>query len=202
MHAVLGESPGPVTVRLEYELEVNRDTGELPLSLLLFEPAEVSPLRARVDGIPISAELKEARPHYLTGALSLGPAFRASDSLLLTLEYEVHGGWTTSGRVFLPLVTLRLEPVDPRPQTFQGSVEIPEGLAVTGSFPTSVLARPRGTEGGTFKVGLQGVPAVMSLRVSQSGKVLWTLERALDALVALVLLGMGVMGWRHLRIQP
>jgi hypothetical protein len=81
-------------------------------------------------------------------------------------------------------------------------VEIPEGLAVTGSFPTSVLARPRGTDGGTFLVGLQGVPAVMSLRVSRSGKGLLTLERGLDALVVLVLLVMGVMGWRYLRAQP
>jgi hypothetical protein len=78
-------------------------------------------------------------------------------------------------------------------------VTVPEGLTVTESFPTSVVGRPRGAEGGVYEVALQGVPSVLLLRVVQGEAPFLNLERALDILVIATLLAMGVAGVRFLK---
>jgi hypothetical protein len=168
------------------------------LTLLRLKPAELSPLRAQIDGNPVRIEMEEIRAGYLTGALRLEPGSGTSGPVLLTLEYDVDGG-DGVGPVVLPLVTPRLAPSDPGPRTFLATVEIPEGLTVTESFPSSVLERPAASRGGSWVVGLQGVPAMVSLRVSEGRGVLFSLERVLDLGVLAGLLLMGAWGLSRLR---
>jgi hypothetical protein len=72
-------------------------------------------------------------------------------------------------------------------------------MRVASTFPTSVLSRPRGDEGGEIVVALQAVPSVLILRTSQAGSPGLTLERALDGVVVAALLVMVFLGIRFFR---
>jgi hypothetical protein len=202
MEADLARGTDQVTVTLEYQVAAGPDALSIPLSVLLMDPAVLSPIRAEVDGTPASVALREVRPLYFAGKIALDSGAGPSDSVGITLTYRVTGNPPRAERAVLPLVVPLWEPSNARPQTFQATVRIPAGLSITGSFPTSVLSRPRGDEGGAMVVGLQGVPSVLTLRLATGEPPLLTVERALDGVVVLGLLLMAVVGWRHLRSQP
>jgi hypothetical protein len=144
--------------------------------------------------------LEELRPRYWEGAISIPREVAwPGDSLTLRFDYAVEGGWGRGGRIELPLVVPRWNPLQPTPTTFMATVEIPRGRTVTGSFPSSVLARPSPDAGGPFQLGLQGVPAMLVLHLAEGGGPLLTLPGVLDVLVVSILLVMGLLGMRYLR---
>ncbi len=158
--------------------------------------------------------MTEVREHYWEGSIAIPPGVEAvTDSILVEFSFMVEGGWEGSGagrgdaegrrgeegRITVPLVVPRWAPENPGPQTFRARVRIPPGFTVTGSFPTSVLRRPRPGEEGIYEMALQGLPSMLILRVSPGGGAGMTLERGLDVLVILLLLVMAALGWRYLR---
>lgn len=145
-------------------------------------------------------EMEELRKRYWEGSVPIPrESARLGDSLSLRFDYQVEGAWGRGGRIELPLIVPRWNPLQPTPTTFMATVEIPRGRTVTGSFPSSVLARPPPDAGGPFQLGLQGVPAMLVLHLAEGGGPLLTLPRFLDALVASILLVMGLLGVRYLR---
>jgi hypothetical protein len=216
LEADLTSGPGPIPVILE--LDVHPDSGavDLPLTLLTPEDTRLSDFRASWDGGDLSLRVLQLRPHYWTGAIRLpdpegtpnvggsreevrgiDPGSRST--VTLRVAYRVNGGWEEGRRIVIPVPAPTWVPEDPHPGTFSARVRVPEGLTVTESFPTSVVARPDGAEGGTYEVALQGMPSMLVLRVSQGEAPALTLEVVLDVLVVMVLVLMGLAGLRYLR---
>jgi hypothetical protein len=201
----LGEA---IHVQLTYRILPAPGAKEVPLSLLTPEPARVASLRAWLDGQELAfsgqgalgIHLERTRDHFSEGSVRLPEDVREGrDALSLQLTYTVESPWTKEGRATLPLVVPRWIPDEPTPLTFLANVDVPEGLTIMGSFPTSVLSRPPPGEGGTYEIGLQGVPAMLVLRVVRGEGSLITLERGLDLFVVLILLVMGALGVRYLK---
>lgn len=189
MEVSLPETAGPVAVRLGLSVRPESGAQELPFTLL-------TPGVARVEGLEMGGSLlpkRKLRDHYWDGAIPLG------GNSTLELHYTVEGAWEEDGRITLPVPAPGWIPLDPHPGTFVATVTVPSGLAVTGSFPTSVTRRPSGLEGGEYEMSLQGVPSMLVLRVVRDEIPFLTLERFLDVLVVLLLLFMGFLGLRHLR---
>ena len=203
-----------VEVRITYRLLPEPGAEEIPLSALVTEPAAIVSLRALVDGKDVapsgeslpSLHFQEVRDHFMEGATRLSvPAAAVAGPLSLQLTYLVRGAWPEGAKAVLPLVVPRWAPREPDPTTFVATVEPPLGYAITESFPTSVLSRfasgtnrqsPRPPD--SYEIGLQGVPAMVILRLKEGEVPAVTLERALDLLVVAVLLAMGVMGLRYM----
>ena len=196
LEASLPPERGPIPVVLEYRLLPEAGAREVPVTLLTPGSTRLTAVRASVGGEDLSFTLEESRPHYWSGAVTL---LSTGDSSTLRLSYTVEDPWSGEGRVTLPVPAVGWVPRDPTPRTFVARVTVPEGLTVTESFPTSVVGRPRGAEGGVYEVALQGVPAVLLLRVVQGEAPFLNLERALDMLVVVTLLAMGVAGVRFLK---
>jgi hypothetical protein len=188
-----------VQVEIEYRILPDSGTRDIPLSVLTPDPTRLTSLAASVGGGDVSLTLKELREFYWEGTARLPEGSGSRASVTLRLIYRVEGAWDEGGRVTLPLVTVRWVPQAPTPRTFTASVGVPEGYTITGSFPTSVLNRPKGAEGGTFQVGLQGVPSMLILEVTEGPGPLLSPERILDLLVVVLLLLMGGLGIRYLR---
>ena len=194
----LPTTPGPVEVEINYRILPEAGVEELPLSILTPEPTRLLELSAGLS-------INEVRDHFWEGTAQLpggglpgSPAETGGDTLSLHIGYRVAGAWDPSGRISLPLMAARWVPVEPTPQTFQADVEVPRGLTITGSFPTSVLMRPDPGEGGIFRVGLQGVPSMLVLWVAEGEGPLFTPERAMDGLVVVLLIVMVALGLRYL----
>lgn len=196
LEARLPPEGGPLPVALEYRLLPEAGAGEVPFTILTPESTRVTALRASWGGGDLPLQIRELRPHYWSGALAPLPG---EDPFTLHLSYTVEEGWSREGRVTVPILAVGWAPREPHPRTFVARVRVPEGLTVTQSFPTSVVDRPRGAEGGLYEVALQGVPSMLVLRVVRGDAPLLNLERTLDLLVLVTLLAMGIAGVRFLR---
>jgi hypothetical protein len=197
-----------IRVQIAYRILPEPGTGEVPLSALTMEPTRLLGLRASLggeeadvpgrEGIPL--RLGQTRDHFHEGSVRL-PEITGPEGARLSLHvgYTVEGAWTKSGTATIPLIVPRWIPADPTPETFLARIDVPEGLTIVESFPTSVLKRPPPGKGGVYEIGLQGVPAMLVLRVVPGAGSFLTLERTLDLLVVLILLGMGALGVRYLR---
>ncbi len=221
MDAVLPQGIGPVPVSLDYRVLPDPGTREMGLTLLLSGEVRVDSLRASLQTREVPVAMEEVRPGYWLGRVALGglgkegvegpepgralgerevgAPEKAVDTVRVSITYLVSNAWEGGGRVVLPVVASQWVPVDPHPRSFVGSVRIPSGLSVTESFPTSVVARPEGAEGGSYQMALQGIPSMLLLRTVQGEGPLFTLEGILDLVVVGLLLLMGVAGVRFLR---
>lgn len=197
-------------MQIAYRILPEPGTGEVLLSALTMEPTRILDLRASLggeesdlpggEGIPI--RMGQTRDHFLEGSVRLPErAGAGGPPLSLQLGYVVEGAWTKPGRATIPLVVPRWIPADPNPETFLARVQVPEGRTIVESFPTSVIGRPLPGAGGVYEIGLQGVPAMLVLRIERGEGSFLTLEGTLDLLVILVLLGMGLMGFRYMRVK-
>jgi len=196
MEVSLPPEAGPVPVVLQYRLAPEPGTREVGLTLL-------SPRGVRLAGLQVTGpegeipfRLQELRPHYWTGSMSLP---QGGEALRVRIGYSVEGGWSRDGRITLPIPAVAWVPSEPGPRTFVATVEVPEGVTVRESFPTSVTRKPRGSEGGVYEASLQAVPAMLVLRVARGPSPPLGLEGILDILVMALLLVMGAMGIRFLR---
>ena len=194
--------PGtPIPVAMQYRLLP--DSGSRAVGFTLLSPGSTRLLAVRASwaGGSLPLRLLELRPHYWTGSVTLPAAEERSPGqpLTLGLTYEVHGGWEEPGRATVPILAVSWVPRDPHPRTFVARVAVPPGVTVTESFPTSVVVRPRGAEGGPYELALQGVPAMLVLRTVQGEAPFVTLEGILDAFVVLTLLLVGAVGIRYLK---
>ena len=219
-------SPGSaVSVKTVFKLQPGHSAWEIPLSLLSPEPTQLGLIRAFIDGQELDVTLapgaqseteggeqglsssgppriflEKVRDHYWEGVVALGERAEAGrDSLSLEIFFSVEEAWSEAGAATLPLVVPRWVPDSPTPRTFLAEVSVPDGYTVTGSFPTSVLARPEPGSAGLYEIGLQGVPAMLILRTTLGRGTFLTLERGLDLFVVLILLAIGIAGLRYLR---
>ena len=195
---------GPVRVTMDYWVLPDSLTQEMGATLLFTGAARIDSVLASLDGNVAPFQLEEIRPGYWTGPVPLrmgGAVGSPGDTAHVRISYVVMGAWEGGGRVVVPVVASGWVPSHPHPRTFVGTVDVPPGLTVMESFPTSVVTRPKGAEGGVYQVSLQGVPAMLSLRVVEGDAPVLTLERLLDVFVVLFLLVMGAAGVRFLKRQ-
>jgi hypothetical protein len=186
---------------MEYRLLPDSGSREVGLTLLSPGSTRLLAVRASWAGGSLPLKLLELRPHYWSGSVTLPAVEEGSPGqpLTLGLTYEVEGGWEDSGRATVPILAVSWVPRDPHPRTFVARVEVPAGVTVTESFPTSVVERPRRAEGGPYEMALQGVPAMLVLRTVQGEAPFVTLEGILDLFVVVTLLLMGALGIRYLK---
>jgi hypothetical protein len=196
MEVRLPREGGPILVTLEYRLFPEAGSGEIGVTLLTPGDTRLTAIQASWGGDAFALRIPELRPHYGSGTVALPSG---GTPLTLHLSYVVEGAWSGDGRVTVPIPAVSWIPRDPHPRTFVARVEVPEGLTVTESFPTSVVQRPRGAEGGSYEMTLQGVPSMLVLRVVQGEAPFLNLERVLDILVIATLLVMGAAGVRFLK---
>ena len=210
-------SPGGlVPVVLEYRLLPDPETREVGLTLLSPGDSRLLSMRASWAGGDLPLRLLELRPHYWSGTVTLPARVEAQgeggergamralspsagEAVTLRLTYDVDGGWEDAGRVLVPILAVSWLPREPHPRTFVARVEVPSGVTVTESFPTSVVERPVGAGGGSYQVALQGVPSMLVFRMVRGEPPFFTLERILDILVVGALLLMGGLGIRFLK---
>ncbi len=193
----LPPAQAPVPVSLAYVFHPGPGATEVEFTLLAPGSTAIRALEARWGDGRLPLRLDEIRPRYWTGALPL-PAV-GQPSLSLQIDYLVERAWGDDGRIVLPLITPVWVPQDPHPRTFVARITVPPGLTVIESFPTSVVARPETAGGGRYEIALQGVPAMLVLRIVPGEAPFLTLERVLDILVVTLLLVMGALGLRYLR---
>lgn len=189
LEAVLPPGSAPIQVHLSLTLLPDDSATVLPLTLLTPEGTRVEGLRAGDTPVPLS----EIRPHYWTADVPLGA------ETTLELFYSVFGAMGEKGRLTLPVPAPAWVPEDPGPDTFLAALSVPQGTGITETFPTSVLRRPEGLEGGELHLSLQSVPSMLLLRTVNGEVPLLTVPRILDMMVLALLLGMGLLGLQYLR---
>lgn len=184
--ATVASGSPSVDVRIEYTVD-GRPDGAVRLEALGLGAAEVE--RVEVEGIGLVALEPES------GAMRMA-AVDVPTSGRLVVRYRVPAAVEIDGpevRVRLPVVVLDLPPATAGGAVFETTVEIPPEWSVSGTFPT-VLAR----EGDALTGSLAVVPSFLSVGTRTDGAWRPGLAPVFDALALLVLLGVGVLGWRHL----
>lgn len=191
-----------VEVRIDYTVLAGEErAGPLRLEVLGFGPTSVEtvrvePLRMEADAgavrlIPESGSMR-------AGELRLPTVASGADAVAFSFVYRVAGAVERSGadvRVRVPVVVLDLPPEQGGSPVFHASVRLPEEWSVSGGFPTGLAPTPEGP----WEVNLRVVPALVSLRGRSDGTRRLGLPETLDALALIIILGFGLVGWRHLR---
>lgn len=188
-------------VRIEYTVALEgAAAGPLRLEVLRMGPASVERFRVETAG---GAEdgpfaLSPERGNMRAATLPLSAPAPGSDEIALSLVYRVAGAVERSGpgvRLRLPVLVLDLPPEAGGARIFGASVRLPEEWSLSGGFPSGLAT----TSCGVWEVDLAAVPALVSLRGRSDGAWRPGLLEALDALAVMVILGFGLVGWRHLR---
>jgi len=194
--ADLAPDDGGAAVRVEYVLAVD-GASPLRFELLGFGDATAEGFRIgeRETGTPISLETESGS--LRAAVFSLGVGADESEFAFVAYYFIAQAVERTGDgvRVHVPVLTLALPPEASRRDVFQAELLLPESWRVSEAFPTGLSRRPDGVH----EVDLPVVPSVVSLRARADGAWRPGLPLVLDVLAALILLGFGVVGWRHLR---
>lgn len=200
--AELTVAEAPVVIVAEFRVEPGEGTGEIPFTVIRFGDTEILDIHGMLDGEPVPVLLTTDSSSQSRGALRLSNDGRNTGTHLVRFEYRVGGAWSGSGdryRVTLPLIVVPWAPEEARPETFSAHIVVPESLGLYGSFPTAEL-KPTASGGRShYRLGLQVVPSVLTLRTSVGGPPFLTVPRVMDGVVILLLLAFGIFGWRYLR---
>jgi hypothetical protein len=199
MDVALLTQPGPVEVRLVFQLSGTAESLDLPFTLLTPAPSRIVGLTVRCGEEEERLVPEEIRTHFWTGAIRLPRSVEPGETLSIELRYSVEGAWGEGGRITIPIPAPAWIPEDPHPRSFLATVAVPPDWAVSESFPTSVVRRPEGAGGGSYQLALQSVPSMLILRMAEGEGPFLTLERILDIVVVSILLVMGLLGVRFLR---
>jgi hypothetical protein len=199
LEATIPDRRESVPVRLEFLVLPSPSTRAMPVTVLQMDPARLSPLQVSVDGRGVEVRMREERRRFFAGEIPLPGGGPGGAPVEVVAQYDVLDGWDEGGKLVLPVVAPGWTPTDPGPRSFVATLRIPPGMRVASTFPTSVLSRPRDSEGGEILIGLQAVPSILNLRASMAGSPGLTLERALDGFVVVTLLVMAFLGIRFIR---
>ncbi len=183
-------------VRVEYVLAVD-GASPLRFELLGFGHATTEGFRIgdRETGTPIRLDAESGS--LRAAVFSLGIGADESEFSFVAYYFIAQAVERTGDgvRVHLPVLTLALPPEASKLDVFHAEVRLPESWRVSEGFPTGLRRRPDGA----YEVDLPVVPSVVSLRARADGAWRPGLPLVLDVLAGLLLLGFGVVGWRHLR---
>ncbi|MDA0311326.1 MAG: hypothetical protein O2992_04325 [Gemmatimonadetes bacterium] len=196
MYADLSPDDGGAEVRIDYELQTD-GIAPLRFELLGFgdSKAEGFWFGDRDTGVPMRLEAEVGSMR--ASEFSLNSA--AEDgAFVFTARYWIADAVVRSGNrvtVNVPVLSVALPPSPDAEEVFGAEVVLPDGWAVSGSFPTGISQ----SAASTFSVGLAVVPAVVTVRGRTDGVWRPDLALTLEVLAGLVLLVFGAFGIRHLR---
>lgn len=185
---------GVARVTVDYELNVPDGTSEVTVELLGFDAATAQDFVVSGGALVVLWPTTGSR----RSATVTLPASAGVGRRRLTLEYHVDFAVLDEGgalRARIPVLSVALPPATDSGDVFSAEVTVPENWAVTEAFPTGLRER----EPGVFAVALPVVPAVVSLRGRTDGAWRPGLPWVVNLLVAMILLGFGLAGWRYLR---
>lgn len=190
---------GAALVSMTYRLQVGPETGAVPFTLLLFAPANVEEISARVDGEVLPVRTTDAGAPRLEGEIELPAALPSSGEVSLDVGYRVTGAVLEEGagvRVGLPMLAVDWAPAEARPGVFQAEVALPEGMVAREIFPVTPTG---GTTPGVARASLQVLPAVVQVRARPEGSLGLSLPGVLELLVLVTVIACGMAGLRFVR---
>jgi len=184
---------GSASVRVEYRLSGHAPGAAIPIQLLGFGVATTDEVRVgALDPVvlwPTSGTLRVATVR------SWGSA--EGEASRFALEYDVLEAVEQSGDAFVvrvPIVVVKLPPVEEADELFRARVRLPAAWRVADGFPSGFRA-----DGDDYSVSLPVVPSVVRLRGRVDGRWRPGLPLVVDLLVVSILLAFAFRGWRHLR---
>lgn len=190
LSAAVDPATGRADVTIAYGVSDGAATS-VRIEALDFGPAAVREVRLEGVGSPVVLDAESGRLR----AAEL-PVASPGDSMVVTYTVEgaVEGGGADV-RLRVPVVVVDLPPHTADGPVFHAVIDVPDGWAVSGSFPTGLSE----TADGAWEVDLAVVPSLVSLRARTDG--IWRpgLPVVLDGLALVVLLAFGLFGVRHLR---
>jgi hypothetical protein len=192
--------PGAATasVGVTYRLVGDASSAPVGVRVLPVEGRSVSVLAAGATRRRVG--LASDSTGMVRGALPMGPDDpSALGSDPLTLRYGVAGAWVVDGDRFdllLPLVTLELPSAEARPGLVDVTLRLPAGARILESFPSSLA--PQEGQGMIRLTGqLSVMPALVRVRGRFGGSGFGGVRTA-ETAVLLLIVGLGVLGWRYL----
>jgi len=181
-------------VRIDYVLEGEASVADV--ELLGFADATAEELV--VDGRSSVLRLGTVSGRRRAAELSL-TAPDADGARRLSLRYEVTGAVEHDEgrvRVRIPVASVSFPPAADAPGTvFSASLRLPSGWSVTEAFPSGLTRVAESS----YEVGLAVVPAVVAFRARNDGRRVPGVPAVLSGVAGVILLGLGLAGWRHLR---
>ena len=194
LSADLTAADGSAQVRIDYVLEGEASVADV--ELLGFADATAEELV--VDGRSSVLRLGTVSGRRRAAELSL-TAPDADGARRLSLRYEVTGAVEHDEgrvRVRIPVASVSFPPAADAPGTvFSASLRLPSGWSVTEAFPSGLTRVAESS----YEVGLAVVPAVVAFRARNDGRRVPGVPAVLSGVAGVILLGLGLAGWRHLR---
>ena len=189
------------TVRIRHHLSPEEGSSGVEFFVLDLGREQIWGVEAHLRGRSVPVELVPAARGLLEGRVEFDPEDNA-DSQVLELTYSVDGAYLhrASGRMYrVPLILPRWPPQDSPPDFLVAEALIPSGSSVSEAFPTVRPVVASTDEHTQVTLSLQTATSMLRYRVDPGDPRLWTTARLVDAFVLLVLLAIGVVGWRVLR---
>ena len=190
---------GAAFVSMNYQLQVGKETGTVPFTLLLFASATVADISAQAGGEVLELRLTDDSAPRLEGEIELPGALSGSEQVSLDLGYRVEDAVRADGegvRVVLPMLAVDWAPAEALPGMFEAEVALPEGMAAREIFPVTPAG---GATPGVARASLQVVPAVVQIRARPEGSFGLSLPGVLELLVLIVVIACGMAGLRYVR---
>ncbi len=199
VYASLGAADRTAHVRVEYVVTGVEPGVELPASILTFGKAAPTGLRVTVGGAVVRFTPGPGRSQVAYLPVVVG----SSGEGRVVAHYTVPSAVYEQGdalRGHIPVLALDLVHAEARPGFFRAELSLESDWVVSEVFPTGLA--PVGDVVGSeqrYTVELPVVPATLSFRAHVDGRWHPGLPFVLDVLAAVIILGFGFVGWRHLQ---
>lgn len=198
----VGRDKSVSEVKLNYNLKIEENTKEIPLTSLLISDTNIKDVRAVLDGENLEVELDDSNLPVLTGKIILPDGLQASDDVPLQLNYLVENSMNRKGDSFVfetPVLVVKWIPATTQLDLFNVETKLPGKAYIEENFPSTPKTVERNGDVTSVAMSLQTVPAMVRLSGSIGKPVFLTYGRKVDLLVILILIVGGYFGWKALK---
>ncbi len=185
-------------IKITYSINKG-DLKTIPVKGLAFRGSKIYNVEAVFANTRQNIAISE-KNFLLTGSLPL-PDNLATDSIVtLRLRYDVLVDSNKSNPEFvIPILFVDLKPIEAPEDFFQATISIPPGQIISEAFPTVPLEFSSESEANRYDFSMQVLPAMIKLRLVDSGNNDITLLGIIDISVATLILILLGIGWMKLK---
>lgn len=202
--ATVDATQDPIAVRVQYAVTIDdASIRAMPLVALRAEGAQLRDVSfTATDGQPLEATVRESNV-----ATDVSVALPANAQVGQRIEMV---GTYAVGRVgqpthlVVPILAPKWAPQTSAPRNFEATVSLPAGMTFVEGFPSTPAVGSAGNAT-TLTYTMSAVPSVIRADMTQGAAPFLTLQRALDLLAVLALIGAVIATYllmRALRNQP
>ncbi|MDH5643615.1 MAG: hypothetical protein OEY63_05375 [Gemmatimonadota bacterium] len=190
-----------VDVSIRYTATTFGSDTIVPFATVTLANTKIEDITIAVDDQPSALGLEVDNDLRIEGTAAI-PASYTGGEISIAIKYSVTSTeWNfemSNGAIHIPILGIQWPPSETLPNTFSAEVTLPSRMVVYDTFPSRMPQSNNRAETTNYRTSLNVVPGALIFRWS-TGKIWFTTNTMVNAVVLTVFFILGVIGVRQLK---